>query len=47
MISEQHAPKTPSSLDQEDGELEEENENEYHRLLDMFDQAENSIKRGF
>lgn len=34
----------PCRLDEEDGELKEENKNKCHTLLDMFDHMENSIE---
>lgn len=37
--------KHPCRLDQEDGELKEEDKNKCHTLLDMFDHMENSIER--
>lgn len=43
MISEQQAQRNLCRLDQDDGELREENKKKCHRLLDMFGQVENRL----
>lgn len=47
MISEQKAQRNPCRSNQEDADLQEENKNKYHSLLDLSDHMENSIGKAF